>query len=102
MMAPRAERPARRLSSTPRRTDVYKRQHWDGTNLHFGPGLAATLVPNDVALAAQWRDYGPDILAAARIGTAIPQAEALDEDPRPPDRPPIGPVVVGVQLTVMS
>ncbi len=71
--------------------------HWDGTNLHFGPGLAATLVPNDVALAAQWRDYGPDILAAARIGTAIPQAEALDEDPRPPDRPPIGPVVLPFQ-----
>jgi DNA polymerase len=71
--------------------------HWDGTNLHFGPGLDAALVPDDDALAAQWRDYGPDILAGARIGTAIPQAEALDEDPRPPDRRPIGPAVLPLQ-----
>jgi DNA polymerase len=68
--------------------------HWDGTDLHFGPGLDATLVPNDDALTAQWHDYGPDILASARIGTAVPPAEALDEDPRAPNRPPIGPVVL--------
>jgi uracil-DNA glycosylase len=68
--------------------------HWDGTALRFGPGLDPAAVPDDAALAAQWRDYGPDILAAARAGTAIPPAEALDEDPRPPDRPPIGPVVL--------
>jgi probable DNA metabolism protein len=68
--------------------------HWDCTNLRFGPGLDPTLVPDDDALVAQWRDYGPDILAAARTGTAIPPAEALDEDPRPPDRPAIGPVVM--------
>ena len=68
--------------------------HWDGTNLRFGPGLDSALVPDDATLADQWRDYGLDILAAARIGTAIPPAEALDEDPRPPDRPPIGPVVL--------
>jgi len=71
--------------------------HWDGADLIFGPGLDPTLVPDDAALAAQWRDYGPDILAAARAGTAIPAAEALDEDPRPPDRPPIGPVVLPLQ-----
>jgi DNA polymerase len=68
--------------------------HWDGTTLRFGPGLDPALVPDDAALATQWRDYGPDILAAARTGTAIPPAEALDEDPRPPDRPAIGPVVL--------
>jgi len=68
--------------------------HWDGADLLFGPGLDVTLVPDDAALVAQWRDYGPDILAAARAGTSIPQAEALDEDPRPPDRPAIGPVVL--------
>jgi uracil-DNA glycosylase len=68
--------------------------HWDSTELRFGPGLDPTLVPDDDALVAQWRDYGPDILAGARTGTAIPQAEALDEDPRPPDRPSIGPVVL--------
>jgi uracil-DNA glycosylase family protein len=68
--------------------------HWDGAALRFGPGLDPTLVPDDAALAVQWQDYGPDILAAALTGTAIPPAEALDEDPRPPDRPPIGPVVL--------
>ena len=69
---------------------------WDGTELRFGPGLDPILVPDDDALVAQWRDYGPDILAAARTGTSIPPAEALDEDPRPPDRPAIGPVVMHV------
>jgi probable DNA metabolism protein len=68
--------------------------HWDGTNLRFAPGLDPVLVPDDAALAAQWHDYSPDILANARSGTTIPPAEALDEDPRPPDRPPIGPVVL--------
>jgi DNA polymerase len=68
--------------------------HWDGTNLRFAPGLDPALVPDDAALAAQWHDYSPDILASARSGTAIPPAEALDEDPRSPDRPSIGPVVL--------
>ncbi len=68
--------------------------YWDGAALRFGPGLDPALVADDAALAAQWRDYGPDILAASRGFTAIPPAEALDEDPRPPDRPPIGPVVL--------
>ena len=67
---------------------------WDGAALRFGPGLDPALVPDDAALAAQWREYGPDILAGARVGTAVPPAEALDEDPRPPDRAPIGPVVM--------
>jgi DNA polymerase len=67
---------------------------WDGTELRFGPGLDPGLVPDDAALAAQWRDYGPDILARARVGTSVPPAEALDEDPRPLDRPPLGPVVL--------
>jgi DNA polymerase len=70
--------------------------HWDGAALRFGPGMDPALVADDAALAAQWHDYGPDILAAARTGTPIPPAEALDEDPRPPDRPPIGPVVLAV------
>ena len=71
--------------------------HWDGADLRFGPGLDPALVPDDAALASQWRDYGPDILATARTGTAIPSAEALDEDPRSPDRPAIGPVVLPQQ-----
>ena len=36
----------------------------------------------------------PSCCASARIGTSVPEAEALDEAPRPPDRPPIGPVVL--------
>jgi len=71
--------------------------HWDGAVLRFGPGLDPALVPDDAALVAQWREYAPDILAGARTGTTIPPAEALDEDPRPPDRPPIGPVVLPLQ-----
>ena len=69
---------------------------WDGTTLRFGAGLDAAAVPDDAALAAQWRAYGPDILEPARIGTAIPATEMLDEDPRPPDQPPLGPVVLPV------
>lgn len=67
---------------------------WDGTALRFGAGLDAAAVPDDAALAAQWHDWGADILDQARTGTAIPEAEALDEDPRPPDRPALGPVVL--------
>ena len=73
---------------------------WDGTSLRFGAGLDAAAVPDDAALAAQWRDYGPDMLDAARIGTAVPEAEALDEDPRPPDQPALGPVVLPVPTDV--
>jgi probable DNA metabolism protein len=68
--------------------------HWDGTDLRFGPGLDPDLVPDDAALSAQWHDYRPDILANTRAGTSIPPAESLDEDPRPPDRASIGPVVL--------
>lgn len=71
---------------------------WDGATLRFGAGLDEAAVPDDAALAAQWRDYGPDILASAQAGTAIPEAEVLDEDPRPPDQPPLGPVVLPVPI----
>jgi DNA polymerase len=66
--------------------------HWDGAALTFGAGIAPP--PDDAALAALWQRDGADLLAQARPGTAIPPAEALDEAPRPPDRPPIGPVVL--------
>jgi uracil-DNA glycosylase family protein len=66
--------------------------HWDGSALSFGAGV---LVPDDDAmLAAIWQTAGAQLLALARPGTAIPPAEALDEAPRPPDLPPIGPVVL--------
>jgi uracil-DNA glycosylase len=68
--------------------------HWDGRLLRFGPGLDAAVVPDDASLAAQWWDFRADILAASRVGTPLPEAEELDEDPRPPDRPPLAPVVL--------
>jgi len=33
-------------------------------------------------------------MTGSRSGTAVPEAEALDEAPRPPDRPALGPVVL--------
>ncbi len=65
--------------------------HWDGAALTFGAGIAAP--DDDAALAAVWQRDGVTLLAEARPGTAIPPAETLDEAPRPPELPPIGPVV---------
>lgn len=67
--------------------------HWDGSQLRFGSG---TTVRNDEALEAWWRSHQATLLRDARLGTAIPEAEALDEAPRAPDRPPLGPVVLPV------
>ncbi len=68
--------------------------HWDGAGLRFGPGVEVAAVPDDAALAAYWRSYGDEMLEAARPGTSVPEAEALAEDPWPPDRASIGPVVM--------
>jgi uracil-DNA glycosylase len=68
--------------------------HWDQDGLRFGPGADAAAVPDDAGLEAYWRSYGGDLLDAARPGTSIPEAEPLVEDPWPPDRAPIGPVVL--------
>ncbi len=51
-------------------------------------------VADDAALAAMWRASGDAWLAAARPGTAIPEADDLPEAPRRPDRPALGPVVL--------
>ena len=51
-------------------------------------------MPDDEALQSWWRTHHVGLLRDARVGTAIPEAEALDEAPRPPDRPPLGPVVL--------
>lgn len=67
---------------------------WDGTDLHFAEGVARKTVHNDDALHAWWRAHHATLLRHARIGTAIPEAESLDEVPRPPDRAPLGPVVL--------
>ena len=65
---------------------------WDGTELRFGLGLAQ--VADDADLETWWRDHHAMLWHDARAGTSIPEAEALDEAPRAPDRPPVGPVVL--------
>ncbi len=57
---------------------------WDGTTLRFGAGLDAAAVPDDAALAAQWRDYGPDILEPARTWHRDPRRGNAGRGPPSP------------------
>ncbi|MGE0415620.1 MAG: UdgX family uracil-DNA binding protein [Acetobacteraceae bacterium] len=66
--------------------------HWDGGVLRFGEGLRQ--VEDDDTFRAWWEAHGPTVLAEAQPGCSVPEAEALDEAPRPPDRPALGPVVL--------
>jgi uracil-DNA glycosylase len=68
--------------------------HWDGTDLRFSVGTDRTEIADDDALQSWWRSHHAGLLRDSRIGTAIPEAEDLDEAPRPPDRPPLAPVVL--------
>ncbi len=68
--------------------------HWDESGLRFGPAAEAAAVPDDAGLEAYWRGYGAEMLAASRPETSVPEAEPLVEDPWPPDRAPLGPVVM--------
>ncbi len=68
--------------------------HWDGAELRFSHGVARKAVQDDHSLEAWWVAHHPVLLREARPGTEVPEAEALDEAPRPPDRPPLGPVVL--------
>ncbi len=68
--------------------------HWDKEGLRFGPGAPAAAVPDDAGLESYWRAYGSDLLDAARPGTSVPAAEPLIEESWPPERAPIGPVVL--------
>ncbi|HSU07018.1 MAG TPA: UdgX family uracil-DNA binding protein [Acetobacteraceae bacterium] len=70
--------------------------HWNARELRFGPGIDPATVPDDAALAACWRAYGADLLEAAHPGTSIPEAEPFGDDPWPPDRAAVGPVVMPV------
>ena len=65
--------------------------HWDGDRLSFGPGLTPA---DDAALLQAFRREGTNWLMAGWRGDDLPEAEALDEAPRPPDQPAIGPVVL--------
>ncbi|MDR3531205.1 MAG: UdgX family uracil-DNA binding protein, partial [Rhodopila sp.] len=66
--------------------------HWDGSKLLFGSGLRHA--QDDEALQAWWEAHRPLLLEQAEADVSIPEAEALDEAPRPPDRPALGPVVL--------
>jgi DNA polymerase len=70
--------------------------HWDDGGLRFGPGVDPAAVTDDDALAAYWDAYGAELIEAARPGTSIPEAEPQGEEPWPPDRAPVGPVVMPV------
>nr|WP_294555414.1 UdgX family uracil-DNA binding protein [uncultured Rhodopila sp.] len=66
--------------------------HWDGAALRFGSGLRQA--EDDEALQAWWDRHGAALLEQAAAGTSVPEAEDLDEIPRPPDLPALGPVVL--------
>ena len=70
--------------------------HWDGAELRFSAGVERDAMPDDAALQSWWRSHHAGLLRGSRVGTAIPEAEELDEAPRPPDRPPLGPVVLSL------
>ena len=66
--------------------------HWDGSALLFGSGLRHA--EDDEALQAWWERHHDKLLEQATDDVTVPEAEALDETPRPPDRPALGPVVL--------
>ncbi len=66
--------------------------HWDGSSLLFGSGLRH--VEDDEALQAWWEQHRERLLEQATPEVSVPEAEALDEVPRPPDRRALGPVVL--------
>jgi DNA polymerase len=69
--------------------------HWDGSSLLFGSGLRHA--EDDEALQAWWETHRDTLLEQATPDVSVPEAEALDEVPRPPDRPALGPVVLHLQ-----
>lgn len=71
--------------------------HRDQDGLRFGAGLQHP--GDDETLLAWWESHHETILQAAHAGGGLPEAEELDEDPRPLDRPPIGPVVLAESQT---
>jgi len=66
--------------------------HHDRTALRFGAGLKHP--GDDETLLAWWDAHNETIPHATHDGGGLPEAEALDEVPRPPERPSIGPVVL--------
>jgi uracil-DNA glycosylase len=68
--------------------------HWDGKDLRFSEGVARGSIRDDLMLRSWWQKHHAGLLRHARVGTSVPPAEELDEAPRPPDRPSLGPVVL--------
>jgi uracil-DNA glycosylase len=66
--------------------------HWDGSSLLFGSGLRHAV--DDEALQAWWETHRGILLEQATSDVSVPEAESVDEVPRPPDRPSLGPVVL--------
>jgi uracil-DNA glycosylase family protein len=71
--------------------------HRDQGGLRFGSGLQNP--GDDETLLAWWESHYKTILQAAHFGGGLPEAEELDEDPRPLDLPAIGPVVLAESQT---
>jgi len=68
--------------------------HWDGDRLSFSPGLPPPA--DDAALRAAFERDCTHWLMDNWRGDDLPEAEALDEAPRPPDQPALGPVVLPI------
>jgi DNA polymerase len=66
--------------------------HWDGSALLFGSGLHHP--KDDEALQAWWEQHREMVLEQATSEVSIPEPEDVDEVPRSPDRPALGPVVL--------
>src|ERR1700722_5590698 len=66
--------------------------HRDQDGLRFGSGLQRP--DDDETLLAWWESHYDTILHTAHAGGGLPEAEELDEAPRPLDLPAIGPVVL--------
>ncbi|HET7883157.1 MAG TPA: UdgX family uracil-DNA binding protein, partial [Acetobacteraceae bacterium] len=68
--------------------------HWDTEELRYSQGVSRSTIKDDAGLTSWWASHGARLEQQARTGTAIPEAEQLDEAPRAPDTPALGPVVL--------
>jgi probable DNA metabolism protein len=66
--------------------------HWDRNSLLFGSGLRHA--EDDETLQAWWEAHRTTLLEEATAHVSVPEAESLDEAPRPLDRAALGPVVL--------
>jgi uracil-DNA glycosylase family protein len=71
--------------------------HRDQDGLRFGAGLKHP--GDDDTLLAWWDAHRDALLRDAHAGGGLPEAEELDEVPRPLDRPALGPVVLAERQT---